>query len=289
MPSFAEQFHLEEDDLRQRAVSLAAYAQSTHLFAFPLADVDPAQRTVFPSPLPEDVLQAEAATAMLGAASAAMVVDQQIGLALTAASADLYWRAGHFYAAFLWAALGLRDQRIFAAAGSIAEQGLRSASQYPAALVPQQLAYLALGVALAPDSETRVANRLFSLIPQTTVVGPYGLPVSLVRDAVAGRPDDQGSVRESAQFLVSSFNSNQQALEFQSRYRRFLPWNAGLSPDAVLMLAGFFRRGALAPRDLATRGPYDTALVAAASSAVDVLREFRPRHDMSAVEVLSAW
>jgi hypothetical protein len=101
MPSFAQQFHLEQRELRLRAVSLAAYAQSNSAFQFPVGDVPTEQRAIFPAPPAEQVLLAEAATALRGAANAAMVIDQRVGVQLAYLAANRYWLAGHFYGAFL--------------------------------------------------------------------------------------------------------------------------------------------------------------------------------------------
>jgi hypothetical protein len=195
MTSFVQQFGLEENDLRQKAVSLAAYALSltSHVFEFPVREVTPEQRGLYPAPAPDDELEAEAAMALLGAAGAAMVIDQQVGLALTSAAADRYWNAGHYYGAFLWSFLGVPVDRVFEVANDLAERGLRVTAEpglretirQPAALVPEQLAYLAAGIAVVGD--TFLASRLFDLVPLTTVIGPYALPAPLLRDGFTNR------------------------------------------------------------------------------------------------------
>lgn len=287
MPSFAQQFRMRDADFRWRAVSLAAYALSNSVFEFPLGDVPAAQRAVFPAPASEQVLASEAATAMRGAASAAMVVDQQVGVALTGAAAALYWNAGHFYGAFLWGMLELRDPRVFGVAGEIAERGLRGSVRFPAALVPEQLAYLATGMLLIGQSG--IAARLFSLVPQTAVLGPYGLPVSLFEDALGQRQGSEGSIREMGQYLLSSFEVSQRALEFQPMQRRLLPWQVGMPPDSILLLATLLRRGWLAPDDLVITGSYSSALVGAALDVVATPPGRQALRDASIAEILSGW
>jgi hypothetical protein len=282
MPSFAPEFGMEEREFTRRAVSLAAYALSSSALQFPLGDLSAEQRAVFPSPVSQQLLVAEAATAMRGAASAAMVVDQRIGVALTNHAASLYWAAGHFYGAFLWGLLEVQDVRVFEVAGDLAERGLRGATSFPAALVPEQLAYLATGVLLTGQSG--IAAQLFSLVPQTTVLGPYGLPVTLARSAL---DQSKGGALEVGQHLISSFEASQRALEHQSRQRRLLPWQVGMPPDSVLLLATLLRRSGLAAADLMSTGPYASALLGAALATTPL--ELQSTGDVPIQDLLSSW
>jgi hypothetical protein len=297
MTSFVQQFGLEENDLRQKAVSLAAYALSltSHVFEFPVREVTPEQRGLYPAPAPDDELEAEAAMALLGAAGAAMVIDQQVGLALTSAAADRYWNAGHYYGAFLWSFLGVPVDRVFEVANDLAERGLRVTAEpglretirQPAALVPEQLAYLAAGIAVVGD--TFLASRLFDLVPLTTVIGPYALPAPLLRDGFTNREENQESARDVTQHLMASFDIIQRGMEFQPRHQRLLPWNVGFSPESVLLIAAFITRGMLAPQNLVTTGPYASALLGAAFSAAEILRQPRLFRDISVPDVLGRW
>jgi hypothetical protein len=269
-------------------VSLAAYAQSNGAFQFPVRDTPTEQPAVFPPPPAETVLLAEAATAMRGAANAAMVIDQRIGMQLAHIAAATYWDAGHFYGAFLWGMLGVRNPAVFQVAGSIAEQGLdASAIRFPAALVPEQLGYLAAGVILSGDRQ--VASPLLSLIPGTTVLGPHGLPFPLVSNVLNDPPDQRRGARELGQYLLSTFEVGQQALELQPRQRRLLPWQVGMPIESVLLAATLLRRGALTPDSLVTIGPYSSALAGAALAASLTVLPLQGMVDVPVSEILGGW
>jgi hypothetical protein len=289
MPSFAQQFSLEEGFLQQRVISLAAYALSLggRAFEFPVGDVSPDERALYPVHVPDDQLRAESATAMLGAAGAAMVVDQQVGLALTGAAADRYWSAGHYYGAFLWSGLGVPTAGAFEVAMNLVEGGPSGTIRQPAALVPEQLSYLAVSMALA--GEPSLAIRLFSFVPLTTVIGPYALPVSLLQAAFSENLENQSGVREVAQRLLVSFDLSQRGLEDQPSYRRLLPWNIGLSPEPVLLIAAFLARNVLAPQNLAITGPYANVLLGAALSAAEIIRQPDRFRDISVQDALGSW
>jgi hypothetical protein len=288
MPSFAHQFGLEESEFRRRAVSLAAYAQSNDAFQFPVRDHPTEQPTVFPPPPTETVLLAEAATAMRGAANAAMVIDQRIGVQLAHIAATTYWDAGHFYGAFLWGMLGVRNPAVSQVAGVITERRLdASATQLPAALVPEQLGYLAAGIILTGDRQ--VAGPLLSLIPGTTVLGPHGLPFPLVSNVLSNPPNQERGARELGQYLLSTFEVSQQALELQPRQRRLLPWQVGMPIESVLLVATLLRRGDLTADSLATIGPYSSALAGAAIAASVTVLPLQKMVDVSVSEILGGW
>jgi hypothetical protein len=198
-----------------------------------------------------------------------------------------YWNAGHYYGAFLWSGLGVPATGAFEVAINLAEGGLGGTIRQPAALVPEQLAYLAVGIAVA--GEPSLATRLFALVPLTTVIGPYALPVSLLQAAFSENLENQEGARGVAQHLLASFDLSQSGLELQPRYRRLLPWNVGLSPDAVLFIATFIAGGVLEPQNLAVTGPYANVLLGAARSAAEILNQPGQFRDISVPDILGSW
>jgi hypothetical protein len=175
----------------------------------------------------------------------------------------------------------------FGVASRLAERGRANAIQYPFALVPEQFAYLA--TAIAAHGDLRLADRLFDLVPPATVIGPYAMPVSLLRAAFTDNEDTREGARGVAQYLLASFEISNVSLRYQPDYRRLLPWNVGVSPEAVLMLAMFIGRGLVASDDLAITGQYSPIIWEASVSANAILRQQPQFQNISVPDLLADW
>ena len=224
---------------------------------------------------------------MLGAAGASMVIDQQIGLALTSVAADWYWRAGHYFGAFLQAALGAHGDDAVAIASELAERPVLGASDRPATLFPEQLAYLAMGVAIAGN--VGLANRLFNYVPEATAIGPFAVPVRLLEAHFSRDLGNEDSGREIAQFIIASFEITKMSLESQPQYRQFLPWNVGFSPEALLLIARFITDNTLTPDQLAVTNRYGAAFRDSAIAVARILPQLKRPHESEIPDVLGPW
>lgn len=289
MPSYAELLGLAEDDLRQRTVSLAAYALSLsdRTFDFPIRDVPPDQRARYPVSASEDELRVEAAMTMLGAAGASMVIDQQIGLALTSVAADWYWRAGHYFGAFLQAVLGAQGEGALAVASELAERPVLGAADRPATFFPEQLAYLAMGVAIGGN--VGLANRLFNYVPEATAIGPFAVPVRLLQAYFSRELANEDSGREIAQFVIASFEISKMSLESQPQYRQFLPWNVGFPQEASLLIARFIMDNTLTPDQLVATNRYGAAFRDSAIAVAGILPQLSQSQESEIPDVLGPW
>ncbi len=183
-----------------------------------------------------DELAAEAATAMAGAASAALVIDQRIGLRLALEAADLYAQAGHFYSAFIQGAIYRSvDKRWKAPADRIAERGLAQVELPSAASVPAQLAYLAVGLTLGGDP--RLGQAVLSHVPLVGGIGPDCVPFELLHRFVNDALENaQSSHQALTDYLLSSFGQTKLAGLSQPGYKQMMPWNVGLPLDTALLV-----------------------------------------------------
>lgn len=289
MTSFAQQLGWSEPELRRRSLSLAAYALSvgSRVFDFPATDLVSAEPGSYPIPVSEDQLHAEAATVMLGSAGAAMALDQQIGLALTSVAAGEYWRAGHYYGLFLWACLRVPFESLATVVSDLTEHGPADNTQYPEVLVPEQIAYLAAASAVRGDSS--VATYLFNLVPPATPIGPYALPLPLLQGAFAADVDTQQSARDVVQYLLASFEISSRSMQAQPQHRRLLPWNVGVPPEVLLMIATLIARSPALLENPVILGSYSSALWGASVEASVILRRPDLFRDVHVSDILEPW
>jgi hypothetical protein len=141
----------------------------------------------------------------------------------------------------------------------LAEGGLGGTIRQPAALVPEQLAYLAVGIAVA--GEPSLATRSSPSYRLRQLSDPTRCPSHCCR-LLSPKIWRTRKVRAGLRSISwRPFGLSQSGLELQPRYRRLLPWNVGLSPDAVLFIATFIARGVLEPQNLAVTGPYANVLL----------------------------
>ena len=260
MVSVAEGLGLNEDQMRSRVLSLVAYARSNREIEFPRRGLDEVEGGL-PLTLPPDLLSVEAATAMAGAANAALVVDQRIGLRLAYEAAELYSQAGFPYSAFLLAGLsGTIEDRWRNIATGIVEPERRQGAQL--ALDPRQLGYLTLALHIVGDEG---APRLAERLPGPAGLGSLDVPFSLVRATVSAYGPQQAALpwRPVLDYVMAGFERVARSRVEWPRYKRMLPWNVGLPLDAVL-LALVASNPDPAVIGTTVVGPYSSALATAA-------------------------
>jgi hypothetical protein len=233
--SIASSVGYDEAELRQRIISLVAYALSNRELRFPESE-DHQQRTAgYPSPVAAGTLSAEAAMAMAGAASCALVLDQRVGVRLAWEAATLYADAGQPYAAFLQGALGRIDERWTRLASRVAEGGLAQLDLPPQLFASTQLGYLGLGAAFSDTPG--VGLQILTLTSTALAFGSTQIPIDLLRQFVGeivGRQERGYSIL--AGYLISAIAQEQIESQRMPHYRRLLPWNVGLPLDAILLL-----------------------------------------------------
>jgi hypothetical protein len=252
--SFAQELGLDHEFLRISIINRVAYAAAADALGFPgdtQSDTDAELAASLPVTAPQWVRRAEAATALQGAASASLVIDQMLALKLIAESATAYMQARLLYGLFLAAGLGIPQVRHTNLAEGIAtmllESGVDATRQeyrtYGDALInPVQLSYLALS--LAVNGEHGLARQLLNapFFPQVTVpVGPTGITNTDLFVLVLGEPSPEWvrSERNQNEVYTDLSTRVESQLQWQRaapRWRQRLPWYVGLDCDITLLM-----------------------------------------------------
>jgi len=286
--SIASAVGYDESELRQRTISLVSYALSNRDLRFPEPEPSVERSAGYPIPPNTNMVSAEAAMAMAGAASCALALDQRIGVRLAWESAKLYAEAGQPYAAFLLGALGRTDERWTQLAVRVAEGGLGQVDLPGQLFASTQLAYLGLGAALgdAPG----VGLRILSMASAAMAVGSSQVPLDLIRDFVVVRIAERRERGDSilARYLVSAIAQGQVEAQRMPHYRRLLPWNVGLPLDSILLLTHALPAPTDRPDEPASRDDREDfgELLTSVTDEIRRATENLPEHVREPLEVL---